>query len=66
MSLSDSALADITFVDADEGLRDRLGKEWGSWASKHMHIDDGFSIVAFYEHKPVALISIQWKHLPAP
>jgi GNAT superfamily N-acetyltransferase len=60
------SISTITYLDADEKTKDRVGKEWGEKAASHMHLVDGFSIVAFYDEILVGLISVHWKKLPAP
>lgn len=57
---------DIRFVDADERIRLRISQELGETASRHMHLADGFSIVALYEETLVGLISTYWRKLPPP
>ena len=66
MPTNEVTLADITFIDADDGLRTRIGQEWNEQAARHMHIEDGFSIVGFHEDCPISLISVYWKPLPPP
>jgi GNAT superfamily N-acetyltransferase len=56
----------IQYVDADEALRDRVGREWGEVAARHMHMADGFSIVALAGDEPVGLIAVVWRALPPP
>ncbi len=55
-----------TYLDADEGIRDRIKNEWGEKAARHMHLTDGFSIVALEGEILVGLISVYAKTLPAP
>jgi GNAT superfamily N-acetyltransferase len=57
---------DIHIVNADVALRDRLGQEWGDWASRHMHVEDGFSLVASCGDRPVGLLGVRWRQLPRP
>ncbi|HEX2997851.1 MAG TPA: GNAT family N-acetyltransferase [Anaerolineales bacterium] len=57
---------EIIFVDADEELKNRLAQEWGEKAARHMHLEDGFSILAMKENALVGLISVYWKILPPP
>lgn len=57
---------EIQFVDADEVLKTRVADEWGEKAARHMHIEDGFSILAMHDNDLVGLISVYWKLLPAP
>jgi GNAT superfamily N-acetyltransferase len=54
----------IVYVDADERMRERLGREWGEKAARHMHLADGFSIVALDDELLVGLISAYGKDLP--
>ena len=56
----------ITYLDADEKIKYRVGKEWGEKAARHMHLVDGFSIAALYDEILVGLISVYWKKLPSP
>jgi GNAT superfamily N-acetyltransferase len=56
----------LTFSDADETMRDRVGAEWGEKAARHMHLTEGFSIIALEGEILVGLISVYAKTLPAP
>lgn len=56
----------ITYTDADEAWRERIDREWGHLAARHMHLADGFSIVALAGAEPVGLIAVVWRDLPAP
>jgi ribosomal protein S18 acetylase RimI-like enzyme len=56
----------IHFMDADEKIRTRILNEWGEKTARHMHITDGFSIVAFHGEVLVGLISTHWRELPLP
>ena len=57
---------DIHFIEADEAIKTRVLNEWGEKTARHMHIADGFSIVALHGEMLVGLISIYWRELPAP
>jgi GNAT superfamily N-acetyltransferase len=54
------------YINADEELKARIAQEWGEKPARHMHISDGFSVVAFYDEMPVGLISVYWRELPPP
>ena len=56
----------IRFVDVNEVLKSRVAEEWGEKVAHHMHLEDGFSILAVQEEKLVGLISVYWKMLPSP
>ena len=56
----------IEYVTGDEAWRDRIGREWSEIAARHMHVDDGFSIVATSGGSPVGLIAVVWRDLPPP
>ena len=64
--MDETILSGVRFLDADPALRERIAKEWGAWAARHMHLDDGFSIVALHGEKPVGLVSVRWQRLPPP
>jgi GNAT superfamily N-acetyltransferase len=59
-------IENIQYIDADEVLRDRIGREWSEMAASHMHMADGFTIVALAVHEPVGLIAVVWRALPPP
>lgn len=56
----------ITYVDADEPLREQIGREWGEVAVRHVHLGDGFTLIALAGEEPVGLIAIAWRELPPP
>ncbi|MBN2115569.1 MAG: GNAT family N-acetyltransferase [Anaerolineales bacterium] len=56
----------IEFVDADEKLKSRVAEEWGEKMARHMHLENGFSILAMQGKDLVGLISVYWKMLPPP
>src|SRR5574341_1126296 len=56
----------LRFIDADDAWKDRAMQEWGEKAARHMHLEDGFSIVALEGDNPVGLISVYWRTLPPP
>lgn len=56
----------LHIVEADEALRERIGREWGPVAAAHMHLSEGFALVALDGGDPVGLISIAWRELPPP
>ncbi len=47
-----------TYIDADEAWKRRITQEWGETAVRHMHLADGFSILALHDGKVVGLISV--------
>jgi len=57
---------EIRFVDSDETLKKRVADEWSEKAARHMHLEDGFSILAMQENDLVGLLSMYWKTLPPP
>ena len=57
---------EIRFVDSDETLKKRVADEWNEKAARHMHLEDGFSILAMQENDLVGLLSMYWKTLPPP
>jgi GNAT superfamily N-acetyltransferase len=65
--MSNTQITDVLrliYLDADEKLKDRVGREWGEKAARHMHIADGFSILALNDEHLVGLISVYGKKLP--
>ena len=59
-------MSDLDFVEADETWRERLGREWGPVVAAHMHLSDGFTLLARHDDAPVGLIAIVWRELPPP
>jgi GNAT superfamily N-acetyltransferase len=56
----------IEYVDADETLKARIVALWGEVIERHMHIENGFSIVAMRAEEPIGLMSVYWRRLPPP
>ena len=56
----------IEYVNANEMIKNRIANEWGEKSARHMHLDDGFSIVAMQANHLIGLISVYWKILPPP
>jgi len=56
----------IHFMYADEAIKTRVLNEWGEKAARHMHISEGFSIIAMAGEMLAGLISTYWKKLPTP
>ncbi len=56
----------LHIINADETLQERIASEWGEMQARHMHIADGFALVAFAQDRLAGLISICWKVLPTP
>ena len=54
------------YCEASEDWRERLRDELGDVAARHMHLDDGFTLVAAEGEIPVALIAVVWRVLPEP
>ena len=66
-SMNSSRVVDIStviYLDADESMKDHVGREWGEKVVRHMHIDDGFSIVAMDQEFLIGLISVYGRKLP--
>ena len=57
-------ISSLRYLDADENLRQRVEREWGEKVARHMHLHDGFSIVALDHETLVGLISVYGKKLP--
>jgi len=66
MRYNHDGMTTISYIDADEAWRERIGREWGQLAARHMHLSGGFSIVALVGEEPVGLIAVIWRDLPAP
>ncbi len=64
MEISQTSI--IEYIEADEAIKCRIETEWGEKAARHMHLVDGFSIVATHGNRLVGLISVYRKALPPP
>ena len=51
-------MTEIHYIDADPSWARRIRREWGEVQARHMHLTDGFSILALSEDRPVGLISV--------
>jgi GNAT superfamily N-acetyltransferase len=56
----------ITYVDADGNLKQEIIRTWQGNAGQFMHIEDGYSIVALAEGRPIAVISAYTRPLLEP
>lgn len=56
----------MQYIDADEAWRQKIADDWGATAAQHMHIADGYSILALSDSIPVGLIALYWRSLPPP
>lgn len=56
----------IRFVLADDHHQARIAASWSEMVAWHMHIADGFSLLAMEQEIPVGLIAVQWRDLPPP
>lgn len=54
----------INYLYAAAGLQGQISRQWDEQIARHMHISDGFSIVAMHGDQPVGLISVMWRQLP--
>jgi GNAT superfamily N-acetyltransferase len=64
--MSGTGSKDIEYVEADEALKASIVALWGEVVERHMHIENGFSIVAMRAGEPIGLISVYWRRLPPP
>ena len=54
----------VRYIDADIALQEMVEAKWGEKAARHMHFEDGFSIVALAGKELAGLISVNWRGLP--
>ena len=59
-------MAEIEFVEATAELCGLVAEVWGEVGVWHLHIDDGFAILAMCEERPVGLIAVYPRELPPP
>jgi GNAT superfamily N-acetyltransferase len=56
----------IEYVDADEAMRERIAREYGRMQARYVRLSEGFTIVALCGGRPVGLLAVHWRQLPAP
>lgn len=56
----------VIYVNADEAMKGCIAHTWGDLVARHMHLADGFSIVAKAAEQPIGLIAVVYRQLPAP
>lgn len=56
----------VHYINADEAWKQRIAEEWSETVARHIHLTDGFSILALGNGKLVGLISVYWRALPVP
>jgi GNAT superfamily N-acetyltransferase len=59
---------DLSFIEADGSWKDRVAvfSQWGESAARHLHVGDGFTLLALHGDELVGMISVCWKELPPP
>lgn len=57
---------EISYRYADAATVEWAAREWSTVVSKHMCIDNGFTIVVCVKSTPIGVIAIKWCELPAP
>lgn len=58
--------AELTILDVDEAWRGRVRSAMGEMAARHMHLSDGFTLIAVDGRVPAGLIAVVWRDLPPP
>jgi ribosomal protein S18 acetylase RimI-like enzyme len=53
----------IRFILADPAWKSRIALDWNENAARHLHFDDGFTILATLEGEAVGLLSVYWQEL---
>lgn len=56
----------LRYPDCDHELKKRVGLELGRVAEQHLHIDDGFSLIAMDGDNIAGIIAVCRKPLPPP
>lgn len=56
----------ITIRGAGPEWQPRIANAWNETAARHMHFNDGFSLLALDGDTPAGLISVVYRPLPAP
>lgn len=57
---------EVEYVLADQTIVEVIRDQWAPVVARHLEIDNGFSIVAMAEGKPVGAIGLYWNELPIP
>jgi 1,4-dihydroxy-2-naphthoyl-CoA hydrolase len=56
----------VRYAVADETTLQLITEQWGEKVANHLHVHDGFTMVAWVEGAPAGLISTKWQELPGP
>ncbi|MBT4503585.1 MAG: GNAT family N-acetyltransferase [Gemmatimonadetes bacterium] len=59
-------MVEIEYVEATSEMRGLVAEIWGEVGARHLHIEDGFSILAMCGEKAAGLISVYPRALPPP
>jgi GNAT superfamily N-acetyltransferase len=51
---------------ADKELAEGIAREYGEVAARHLHFDDGFTLVAVDGDRVVGFVGLAWRKLPEP
>ncbi|MBN2046399.1 MAG: GNAT family N-acetyltransferase [Anaerolineaceae bacterium] len=58
--------SEITIRPASLADVERVRAEWSELHARHLHIEDGFSLLAVDGSEIVGMIAVYWRPLPAP
>lgn len=56
----------LHFVKADSSIRVSVAQQYGDVAGRHLHFDDGFTLVAIDSGNIVGFASFVWRRLTSP
>ena len=62
-------MEDVEFVTADQYLKERIVEEWETYmpsVGNYIVLENGFTIVAMHESKPVGLVAVSYGKLDPP
>lgn len=64
--MTDTRPHQITFIDIDEPILAMIAEDFSTKHVRYLRAEDGFTVAAMAEGRPVGFIGLFWRHLPEP
>lgn len=56
----------MDIMQADDSIRSQIAEEYGDVAERHLHFEDGFTLIAIDEGRIAGFASFVWRNLVKP
>ncbi|MDP3047120.1 MAG: GNAT family N-acetyltransferase, partial [Chloroflexota bacterium] len=56
----------IEYLQVDKSWKNRISNEWNEKVERHLHLSNGFTLLAICRQLSIGIISVYWRELPKP